>query len=55
MDSSRSRWELFWEVVRAKAPPAMAPAAMAHLGLIGLAYAFRHPALARSSAEQQRA
>jgi hypothetical protein len=34
---------LFWKVIRAKAPPALAPFAMVQLGLIGLAYAFRHP------------
>jgi hypothetical protein len=49
MDPSRSRWELFKEVIHAKAPPAMAPAAMAHLGLLGLAFTFRHPAVARPS------
>ena len=38
--------ELFWRTVKAKAPPALAPAAMVHLGLLGLAYGFRHPLLA---------
>jgi len=38
-------FELFWKAVRAKAPPALAPAAMVHLGLLGLAYGYRHPGL----------
>lgn len=40
---------LFWKVMQAKAPPALAPAAMTELGLLGLAYTYRHPALARSA------
>ena len=36
---------LFWKVMRAKAPPALAPAALIGLGVLGLTYAFRHPAL----------
>lgn len=36
---------LFWKVVAAKVPPALAPGAMAQLGLIGLVYAYRHPGL----------
>ena len=38
-------WELFWEAIRGKAPPALAPGVMIQLGLIGLAYTYRHPAL----------
>jgi len=45
IDPSIEGAALFWKVVRAKAPPAIAPAAMVQLGLIGLAYAFRHPSL----------
>lgn len=33
---------LFWKVVAAKVPPALAPGAMAQLGLIGLVYSYRH-------------
>jgi hypothetical protein len=51
MDSSISGLNLFWKVMQAKAPPALAPSAMAQLGLLGLAYAYRHPALAGSSGE----
>src|SRR5262245_48200896 len=47
MDPGQPGWELFWKVVRAKAPPALAPGAMVQLGLIGLIYCYRHPALGR--------
>ena len=36
---------LFWEAIRSKAPPLLAPGAMVQLGLIGLAYTYKHPAL----------
>jgi Trk-type K+ transport system membrane component len=45
MDPTLSQWELFKKVIRAKAPPALAPAAMAQLGLLGLIFSYRHPAL----------
>ena len=35
--------ELFLKAIRAKAPPALGPGAMIHLGLVGLAYAYRFP------------
>ena len=47
IDPSQDYWTLFRKVIRAKAPPALAPGAMAQLGLLGLVYAFRHPALGR--------
>jgi hypothetical protein len=37
---------LFWEAMRG-ATPALAPGAMAQLGLLGLVYSYRHPALRR--------
>ena len=40
-------WALFWEAIRAKTPPLLAPGAMIQLGLIGLAYTYKHPALSR--------
>jgi hypothetical protein len=49
IDPAQSGWELFKKVVQAKAPPALAPGVMAQLGLLGLAYTFRHPALAEPS------
>ena len=42
-------WELFTKVLHAKAPPALAPGVMAQLGLLGLIYTWRHPALRGSS------
>ena len=39
--------KLLWKALQAKTPPALAPGVMAQLGLIGLAYAYRHPAVAR--------
>ena len=45
MDSSLRGWALFRKAIVAKAPPALAPGAMIQLGLIGLAYTFKHPAL----------
>ncbi len=40
-----SGWALLLKVLKAKAPPALAPGSMAELGLLGLIYTFRHPAL----------
>jgi hypothetical protein len=47
MDASLTGWDLFRKSILAKTPPALAPGAMAQLGLIGLAYTFRHPATGR--------
>jgi hypothetical protein len=38
-------WPLIAKVLKAKAPPALAPGAMVQMGLLGLVYAFRHPAV----------
>ena len=45
-DSSLGGLALFWESLRG-ATPALAPGALFQLGLLGLAYTYRHPALAR--------
>ncbi len=45
MDPSLHGWTLLDKTMHSQAPPALAPGAMAELGLLGLAYAFRHPAL----------
>ena len=45
IDPSQSRWEVVKKAMRAKAPPVLAPGLMLQLGLIGLVYAYRHPAL----------
>ena len=42
--------ELFWEAIRG-ATPTLAPGTMLELGLLGLAYTYRHPVLARSHEE----
>jgi len=49
IDPSMSGWTLFTKAIHAKAPPALAPGAMIQLGLIGLAYAYRHPDLSRTA------
>lgn len=48
MDTSLSGMPLFWKVMAAKAPPALAPGSMSQLGLIGLAYSYRYPTAGRS-------
>jgi len=40
---------LFWKAMAAKTPPALAPGSMVQLGLIGLAYTYRHPAVTGAS------
>ncbi|HEX4912667.1 MAG TPA: hypothetical protein VFV51_01865 [Vicinamibacterales bacterium] len=45
MDPTLSGMALYQKAILAKTPPALAPGAMIQLGLIGLAYTFRHPAL----------
>lgn len=36
-------WPLLQKLLRAKAPPALAPGIMVQLGLLGLIYGYRHP------------
>ena len=43
-DGSLHGLRLFWEAIRG-ATPSLAPGALSQLGLIGLAYTYRHPAL----------
>jgi hypothetical protein len=52
MDPSLSGRALFDKAILAKSPPALAPGAMIQLGLIGLAYTFRHPALSPGGPRQ---
>src|SRR6516165_5234591 len=40
LDPSMSTWELIDKVLRAKAPPLLAPGMMIQLGLLGLGYGF---------------
>lgn len=45
VDPSIGGRALALKALRAKAPPALAPGAMVYLGLLGLAFAFRHPVM----------
>jgi hypothetical protein len=45
IDPSLAGWALVRKVMTAKAPPALAPASMIQLGLLGLLYTYRHPSL----------
>jgi len=54
MDATQSGWPLFMKAIRAKTPPALAPGVMAQLGLLGLAYTYRHPALGRGTPAHRR-
>jgi hypothetical protein len=45
-DATLHGWPLVWKILRG-ATPLLAPGAMAQLGLLGLVYTYRHPALAR--------
>jgi hypothetical protein len=47
MDPELAGWPLFVKVVTAKAPPALAPASMVMMGLLGLISTYQHPALRR--------
>jgi hypothetical protein len=46
IDPNLAGWDLIVKVLTAKAPPALAPASMIQLGLLGLLYTYRHPAVA---------
>jgi hypothetical protein len=48
VDPSLGGAALFWKAAQAKAPPALAPGVMVQMGLLGLAYTLRHPALERN-------
>jgi hypothetical protein len=43
IDPTLQGWALALKVIKAKAPPALAPAVMIQLGLLGLLYTYRHP------------
>jgi hypothetical protein len=43
-NAALSGWPLFWSVMTAKTPPALAPGAMIQLGLLGFVYSYQHPA-----------
>jgi hypothetical protein len=50
-DPSLSGTGLIWKALRG-ATPALAPGAMAQIGLLGLLYTYKHPALARANAHE---
>ena len=41
---SLSGLQLFWQAVKGASPPSLAPATLIHLGLLGLAATYKHPA-----------
>jgi hypothetical protein len=45
IDPQAGGWGLVLKVITAKAPPALAPAVMIQMGLLGLLYTYKHPAL----------
>lgn len=47
MDATLKGFALLKKSIVAKSPPALAPGAMAQLGLIGLAFTYKHPRLER--------
>ena len=49
MDPALAGWPLIVKVMTSKAPPALAPASMIQMGLLGLLYTYQHPALRRSA------
>lgn len=51
-DISMKGWALFKAAITG-ATPALAPGTMVQLGLVGLAYTFRHPALAGGAASEE--
>jgi len=53
MDPTLGGRALLWESVRG-ATPLLAPGAMLQLGLVGLLFAYRHPALRRPAADADR-
>jgi hypothetical protein len=49
MEPSANGWPLIWAALKG-ATPTLAPGTMVQLGLIGLAYTYRHPAVRRARA-----
>lgn len=52
MDASRHGWLLVWQSLRG-ATPALAPGAMVQLGLTGMLFTWRHPALTPVTDDQE--
>jgi hypothetical protein len=47
LNPDMSTWELLEKILRAKAPPLLAPGMMLQLGLLGLAYVFSDAKLSK--------
>jgi hypothetical protein len=47
LNPDMNSWELLEKILRAKAPPLLAPGMMLQLGLLGLAYVFSDPKLSK--------
>lgn len=43
---------LFWKAIKGTTPPTLAPGTMIQLGLLGLAYTYRHPSLVDSTKDR---
>jgi hypothetical protein len=43
---------LFWKAIKGTTPPSLAPGTMIQLGLLGLVYTYRHPALTRKDRKE---
>jgi hypothetical protein len=50
---SLSSWSLVWAVLSGKTPPVLAPGAMIQLGLLGLVYTYKHPALVTMKSKKE--
>ena len=44
---------LYWEAAKSLSPPTLAPGIMIQMGLLGFAYAYRHPGLRGSSSASE--
>lgn len=46
--------DLFWEAIKGSTPPTLAPGTMILLGLLGLAFTYKHPILLAPSERKQK-
>jgi hypothetical protein len=53
IDPAISTRDLIWKVVEATAPPALSPGLLVQLGLLGLVYTYRHPALGAAEPKRE--
>jgi hypothetical protein len=53
IDPTQGWWAVARKVVRAHAPPLLAPGVLVQLGLVGLIYSYRHPAVASLAARPE--